>query len=401
MARPVDRESNIERAAFRQTFPGMPEKLAKRKPVVRRDDPIASSEFRNLPPLIPFITTVRLVPGGKLQATFNYEDIGVPIEERKPNELYLLEKVRTFHDLDTAARGFGYVSRKYAKRTGEYTAHVRHVMEAMQEISYELQKTGVTDEDLAIMTKQAGQVFVESRFANSHSPEVIEIMKQTLSALSRDAKKRINTPGSRLKLAQARPRVTRLQFKGRTIHNKNEGRMIGVLQEREFELMNFRIVEEQIEAAMRLSVGDKAFEKHEPRLRELIYAYLSPDAVPARPFAPIAAEARFLVFANDRITQGPDGKTAEERLAQYVGETQASVLAKTKTYKELDVWEKRERLKDIAEKLKITRKKSYRRLNSSWEELLFEPSLFDDGLLKDEPLEEGRQTTLRNPTVKE
>ncbi len=373
MRPPQETGSRIETGIFKQRFPHIPKRIADQQRVIHEERPELSEAFRNLLPFIPFDHTMRVTLPGDVLVTFLREDLKVPEQDRKPHTLYLVERVNPFEDIDAAARGLGYVSESYNAREGEVTRNTLNVIEEAQQISYELQRTGITDQELLNMSQVAQLVFVQSKFASSESYDKVRIIAQTIKALSRDARNRINTPRSRLIMAQIREPLTRMIFKGREIRNKNLRRRTEILQEREMEQMYMKFVEQHVEDIFALSVGDGAFDNGLRRFLELAHSYLSPRSILVKPYSPVAAEARFLLFADDRERLGPDGRIAVERLSSYVGEGRASEIAVEKPFFELDSFEKKARLLSIASMLQVARQSSDISLNTSKdEELVFE-----------------------------
>jgi hypothetical protein len=380
MRPPQETGSKIEVDAFKKRIHGLPGKLAERQTVIRQKDPDLSSAFRNLLPIVPFEDSMRATPQGDVWITFLREDIKVPGGERKPNTLYLLEQVVPYPDVDAAARGLGYVSSSYEAKSGDIPINTRTVIEEAQQISYELQASGITDEDLARMSQRAMDTFVAAKFASSQSADKVRVIAQTLKALSRDAKTRINTPRSRMIMANVREPLTRMLFKAREIRNKNVRRRVGLMQEREMERSYMSFVQERIEEMIELSAGDGSFDRGLRRFLEFAHSRLSPHAILVKPYVQAAAEARFLLFANDRISKGADRKTAEQRLAFYIGDEQAVEVAREIAFPELDSNGKKARLLYISSMLQDAMDRSKKRLNTSKEDMLFEEgTLFNPG----------------------
>ncbi len=341
--------------------------------------------FRKLPQFIPFVPNVRLGDGGRIVAALEYDDTSISVDDRKPDEVYLLEKILVYQDVDTAVRGFNHIKKRYAPQVGDYTIHVRNVTQALQDVSYALQEAGVTEQDIAGMSEEMAQEFINSKFANSHSPEVIDVMHQTFKALSKDIKGRVNTSRSRLMIAHLKPDLARLMFKGRRIHEKNAKTYLGIVQERAFELRNLQFAKEVLEHAASLTVGDGAFEREEMAILKRIYSALSPSVILVRPYAPLAAEIRFLLFANDRQAKDEiTDKTAVDKLSEYVGTEKAENLARSKTYKEMDdPMERKKRLKLITGNLERLMHMSEKRVNYSFDDLLFDDEYMSN--LQSEP----------------
>lgn len=371
--------SGIEVTMYRLRLPHVRQRISEQWMEVRAENPELSAQFRALPPLLLYEDTVRVSPGGGVWATFIREDLKVVPEDKKPNTVYGVERVNRNVDIDTAARSLGHVQESYEKR-GAMTRYVINVIEEAQEISYELQQSGITDEDLKQMSDRAMSTFVNSKFATSKSPEKLKTITQTLKALSRDSRNHINPPRSRMIVAQLREPLVRMLFYGRTIRNKNERRRIGVLQEREMERAYMKFIQQRIDQMIGLSVGDGSFDRGLRNFLKFAHSHLSPHAILVRPYAPVAAEARFLLFANDREAKGLDDKTAVERLTLYVGEERAEELSKERTFKEIDADEKKARLLSISSMLQRVMDRSDERLNKSADELLFEEgTLFNPG----------------------
>ncbi len=381
MPKPKDVESRIEIAVYQHMLPNMPETLQARKPVVRKDDDVKSANFRSLASFIPFVDNARISSDGTIYGSFEYEDTTVPMEVRDPKNLYLVEQIHEFTSIDTAVRGYKKVADKYAPKTGEYTEHVVTVVNALQEVSYALQAAKITDEDLGSMSGNAVNAFIEAHFAKSKSPEVLHVMNQTLRALSRDVKGRINPSRSRRMIAHRKPELARFLFKGRTIHNKNVKTYIGLVQERQFERQHMSFALDFLKRLGSLTVGDGVFNEQQQQLLSQIHEHLSAQMILVKPYREVAAEARFLLSSTSADFLKVNKDMVKQKLCQYMSQERVETLLELPTYNELDVWGKKDRIKDMAKKLEIAIKKSDLRVSKSFNDLLFEPSMFDDNLL--------------------
>lgn len=371
------RGSGLAVSIHRAHLPRVGERMARQKLVVTPEKQDRSEEFQNLSSLLPYDGTIRFSTDGDVQISYIVDD---KRQEETPENRFGLEKIDRYRDLDSAARGLGYVAERHDRKTGVATLNIKEVINEAQDITKQLQESGLTDEKMASMSDRAIETFVNTAFANSHSPAKIKVVAQTLKALSRDRRNAINPQRGVMIMSHLKTDLVRMLFKGQFVRNKNERRRIGVLRERAFERNCLEYAQEELLRLSSLTIGDGSFGRNEMGVIKLVHSLLSPRAIAAKPYSPVAAKARFLLYVKDRDVEGEDGLTPEERLATYVGEEKAHAIAQEKTRFELseDAKERRKMYLRIAKEFEEVLVKSELRLNEPRDMIAGQPLFLGD-----------------------